>query len=78
MEEKRCTGDCLKCSMQQQIYCAAQHGHVIFERQRALEERLDRLAAAVARLAPPGDMISPVFSDAQKDSGAENRESGQL
>ena len=27
--DKKCSGECIKCSFQQQIYCAAQHGHAI-------------------------------------------------
>lgn len=65
-----CTGDCLKCSFQQQTYCAAQHGHAIMTYMPAIIERLDRLEAKFG----PTDIINPLKEDkAQKGPGAENR-----
>lgn len=74
MPEKKCTGDCLKCSLQQQVYCAAQHGHAIMEFMPAIIARLDSIAASVPNFAPQ-EIINPLKDNAQKDSGAENRES---
>ena len=70
MEEKRCTGDCLKCTLQQQVYCAAQHGHVVFANLGRIIERLDRIEAA---LAPADGIINPMKGTAQGGAGAENR-----
>lgn len=66
-----CTGDCLKCSFQQQTYCAAQYGHAIMDFMPAIIERLDRIDAKFGQT----DIINPLKVDkAQKGSGAENRE----
>lgn len=73
MEEKRCTGDCLKCSLQQQVYCAAQHGHVIFASLGTITERLSRIETALVNLSPSGEIINPIKEDAQGGAGAENR-----
>ena len=65
-----CTVDCLKCSFQQQIYCAAQHGHAIMSFMPAIVERLDRLEAKFGQ----ADIINPWKEDkAQNGPGAENR-----
>ena len=66
-----CTGDCLKCSFQQQIYCAAQHGHAIMSFMPAIMKRLDMLNSKFGK----ADIFNPlVKEEAQKISGAENRE----
>lgn len=82
MAEKACSGDCLKCGLQQQVYCAAQHGHAIMENQRAETARLDAMdavlsdiKAAIAGFTTQGDIINPLKDrEAQEGSGAENRE----
>ena len=71
MAENTCTGECIKCSFQQQIYCAAQHGHAIMNNQRAIVERLDRLEASIAAIGRPQALINPL--EAQRADGAENR-----
>jgi len=74
MEEKKCTGDCLRCSFQQQVYCAAQHGHATLAVMPALVARLDRIEAALMKFAPAADIINPLKDgDAQGGAGAENR-----
>jgi len=73
MAENTCTGDCIKCSFQQQTYCAAQHGHAIMNNQRAIVERLDRLEQALTSLAGPRPLINPMEDKAQEDPGADNR-----
>lgn len=65
MAENKCTGDCLKCSFQQQVYCAAQRTYAMMENQRAIVERLDRLEARLA------ETPVPLISIAQKGDGAE-------
>ena len=74
MEERTCTGDCLKCSVQQQIYCGSRHGHAIMGVLPSLFERLDRIEAALASFAKNTEIINPLKDDAQKGSGADNRE----
>ena len=66
MSEKKCTGDCIKCSLQQQIYCSAQYNHEILARLRNLEARLDGLTSVSTNI------INPL--ETQKGSGVENRE----
>ncbi len=67
----KCTGDCIKCSFQQQTYCAAQRGYAIMTYMPAIIERLDKIEADLPRFAPDG-VFNPM--EAQKTSGAENRE----
>ena len=66
MAEKKCTGDCIQCSFQQQVYCAAQHGHAILAAIPVLIEKLDALTAA------PSSIINPL-EKAHEGPGAENR-----
>ncbi len=67
-----CTGDCMKCSFQQQIYCASQRCYAMLENQRAIVERLDRLEASVESFT--GREIIPIEEKkAQKSAGADNR-----
>ena len=70
MPEKKCTGECIKCSFQQQIYCAAQHGHAIMAFMPAIIERLDRLDSKFG----PAEVFNPLKEEAQKGPGAENKE----
>ena len=67
--DNKCTGECIKCSFQQQTYCAAQHGHAIMTYMPAIIERLDRLVSKFGA----GDIFNPLKEEAQKSPGAENR-----
>ena len=70
MPEKKCTGECIKCTFQQQVYCAAQHGHAIMAFMPAIIERLDRLESRFGR----ADIFNPLEKEeAQNVPGAENR-----
>lgn len=76
MEEKRCTGDCIRCSFQQQVYCAAQHGHAILAVMPRVVTQLDRIEAALGAFGSPASagIINPLGGDdAQGGVGAENR-----
>lgn len=73
MAENTCTGDCLKCNTQQQIYCASQRSYAILRNQEAIVARLDRLDQALGRLSGPVESIIKT-EEAQGRSGAENRE----
>ena len=72
MAQNTCTGECIKCSFQQQIYCAAQHGHAIMNNQKAIVERLDRMETEIATISRPGSLINPLDEGyAQRADGAE-------
>lgn len=77
MAEKQCTGECLKCSFQQQVYCAAQRSYAMMENQRAIVERLDRIAEAVGSITANSNVI-PLEDKAQIPGGAENRPESQI
>ena len=68
-----CTGDCLKCSFQQQTYCAAQRSYGIMKNQEAIVARLDAIDAKLSAFSPDS-LINLLEEKAQVDSGAENRE----
>jgi len=65
MPEKKCTGDCIKCSLQQQIYCSAQYSYVMRDLLMKINEKLDKLTMA------PANIINPL--ETQEGSGVENR-----
>ena len=76
MAENVCSGECIKCSFQQQIYCAAQHGHAIMNNQRAIIARLERIENAISGPSGPGALINPLEErKAQEWAGADNRAS---
>ena len=64
MAEKQCTGDCLKCPLQQQIYCTSQRSFQMMRNQEAIYNKLESLEKALS-----GELI-PL--DAQEGRGAEN------
>ena len=72
MAENKCTGDCLKCSFQQQVYCSAQRTYAIMNNQESIVNRLDILEDMLSRF--DTKEIIPLEDSAQKGSGAENRE----
>ena len=72
MADKTCTGECLKCSFQQQVYCSAQRTYAILKNQEAIVNRLDILEDLVSGFTEKD--IIPLEDHAQKGSGAENRE----
>lgn len=68
----KCTGECLKCSFQQQVYCSAQRTYAMMNNQEVIVERLDRLDAMLSRF-DTKDIINPLEDSAQKGPGADNR-----
>ena len=62
---KQCTGDCLKCSFQQQTYCSAQRSYAILKNQEAIYARLETIEKALE-----GESLIPL--EAQEGRGAEN------
>ena len=74
MAENVCNGECIKCSFQQQIYCAAQHGHAVMNNQRTIIARLEHIESALAGLSGAGALINPLEErKAQEGAGAETR-----
>lgn len=73
MAENTCTGDCLKCNLQQQMYCSAQRTYAMMRNQEAIVARLDALDAKLAAFAPQQPMIRLKENEAQNGPGAENR-----
>lgn len=73
MAAQTCTGECLRCSFQQQTYCSAQRTYAIMLNQEAIVARLDRLESMLSRF--DAKELIPLEDNAQKDSGADNRES---
>ena len=68
-EQKKtfCTGNCLNCNFQQQVYCAAQHGHaimanipVMFQHLELLEDKINKLSENMCLLEQNKDMINPL------------------
>lgn len=69
-----CTGDCLKCSFQQQTYCSAQRTYGLMKNQEVIVSRLEAIEAKLSEFTS-GNIINLLEDNAQKGSGAENRES---
>lgn len=46
---KKCTGDCLKCSFQQQMYCTSQRAYQMMKNQEALFNKLEELSKSFAK-----------------------------
>ena len=72
MADRQCTGECLKCSFQQQVYCAAQRTYGIMENQRNIVSRLEHIEAAIQSLTS-NDLIPLKEDKAQSSGGADNR-----
>lgn len=63
MEEKKCTGDCLKCNTQQRIYCAAQMSNIIMSKIGNLETEIASLKSMMS-----DKENTNVFNPMQKDA----------
>jgi hypothetical protein len=70
MAEQHCTGDCLKCSFQQQVYCSAQRTYAMMNNQEAIISRLDAIESSLSAFEAKESIIK-FDKEAQKDSGAE-------
>lgn len=71
MEQKTCSGDCLKCTFQQQVYCAAQRSYGIMKNQEAMVARLDNIERRLgAFAAQEGPLINLNENKAQIEVGA--------
>ena len=67
-----CTGDCLKCSFQQQVYCASQRSYAMMENQRIIVEALGRIESAIGAMTMR-EIIPIEENKAQNSGGADNR-----
>lgn len=66
---KQCTGDCLKCSFQQQVYCTSQRTYALLKNQEAIVEMLGKVLSAVSA----DTLINPFgVEEAQEGRGADN------
>ncbi len=67
---KQCTGDCLKCSFQQQVYCTSQRTYALLKNQEAIVAMLEKIKSSVSA----ESLINPfgVEEEAQEGRGAEN------
>lgn len=87
MANKTCDGNCLGCSFQQQMYCAAQRSYAISKNQETMfshlaniEEAISALEIALERFNGDEQIINPFdrsLEATQNDGGVENRPSGQ-
>ena len=81
-----CTGDCLKCSFQQQTYCSAQRTYQLMKNEEALFSHLTVIEGTLASLDAAlskfngGGIINPfaapekeIEEKAQDGGGADNR-----
>ena len=76
-----CTGDCLKCSFQQQTYCAAQRTYQQMKNEEVLFSHIANIEEAIAALQMAfnkfgdGQLINPfkIEDKAQDGGGADNR-----
>ena len=64
---KQCTGDCLKCSFQQQVYCSSQRTFQMMKNQEAIYNKMLDLEKLLSK----ETLINP-FKEAQEGRGAEN------
>ena len=86
MATKTCDGNCLSCSFQQQVYCAAQRTYQMMKNQEVfstrlanMEEAVEALRTAFSRFNSEGVIINPLVKpqraekekDAQSEVGAE-------
>lgn len=68
-----CTGDCIKCSTAQRIYCAAQHCYAVMQTQQVILAQLQDLRDTVSQ----ARAVAPIKDETgtESDAGAENRAS---
>lgn len=58
---KTCSGDCMKCNVQQRIYCSAQMTRNLIEAVNALNAKVDVLAEKVESLSnDDADIFNPM------------------
>lgn len=67
MAEKKCEGNCLECSMQQQLYCSSARAYGILKNQESIVARLDYIADKLSEVLTKEE-LKPI---AQNGAGAE-------
>lgn len=75
-QQKTCSGDCLRCGVQQRMYCSSQHSYNIermlenlMSRFNGLEDTVSRLDDKVNAMQEDAEVFNPNI--AQEGSGAE-------
>lgn len=67
-DTKQCGGDCLKCSLQQQIYCTSQRCFVLAQNQETIIALLNEIRQSLTGEA----LINPFQENTQEGRGGEN------
>jgi hypothetical protein len=57
-EPKVCPNDCIKCSFQQQVYCAAFMSRTMIDKVKNLEEKVDNLTNSIT--GNPTTLVNPM------------------
>lgn len=65
-----CPKDCSRCTMPQQMYCAAQLSFNAFEAYNSILQRMDVIEDTIRGLQPNKDALIMPMSEAQEGSGA--------
>ena len=76
MADKICKGNCLECSLQQQIYCSAQFAYEQIRDRQALSDRLAAVEESVKSLKSDfarKELINPFEKEALNGAGAEEK-----
>ena len=73
-ETFKCSGDCIKCSPSQRIYCASQRSLEIIGNQRVILAQLNELRELISN----NGAVEPITDETstESDAGADNRVSG--
>ena len=72
----QCTGDCLKCSQGQRLYCASQHSYMVMRMLSTMQEKFDQLSAKIEALQPNEDNIFNPLAEQKDDPVTENAQDG--
>ena len=71
MAEYKCSGDCIKCSPAQRLYCASQRAYAILETQQAILSQL----AEIREKLNQEEAVTPIDGTGTEEDGADNRDS---
>ena len=74
---KVCSGDCVKCNVMQQIYCASQFSLAVMRNQETFEARISNIETTLSEISRllKSDIINPLINQKEKaptDLGADN------
>ena len=76
-KEKQCTGECIKCSFQQQVYCSVQRTYTIMGALNTLATKLEAIEkslTSIESMLSSEGLIDPfkIEEKAQDGRGADN------